>query len=161
MSKWEEHLQITGHPYLKRFRCPESVRVVYWEAALGLSPIVMFRPKFWYGRAENSPRALERLSEMVLARLNHVHEDFHSDLMLVLEECEGEESLDLLGRIFAYQQTDPHGVPRDFAQTASPVEPASEKQRAYLRRLGHQQFRGSRAEASRLIERLKAEQQIK
>jgi hypothetical protein len=157
---WLKQTDLGRATFLERFENPSALLAAWREAVIGLPPFVMFRPESWYKRAASTDEAIARLGEILTAWLVWTTDSsLRADLMLALEDCESRESRAFVSAIFDAYERSPFDPPALEADPNRPqAEPASEKQRNYLRRLGHKNFRGSKWEASRLIEKLKNQQ---
>lgn len=130
---------------------------MYEHATYGLPPIYFDRPKHLYDRARSTDVALERLGEMAGMRMSD--EGLVGDLLRLLEDCEDQGSIDLIEKIFAFYQKSPFDPPA-YSVDRIIDDPASEKQRAFLKRLGIRNFSGTKSQARKKIDEILAEREL-
>lgn len=130
---------------------------MYERAVVGLPPIYFDRPKHWYDRARSTDVALERLGEMAGERMSD--EGLAGDLLRLLEDSEDQGSIDLIEKIFAFHQKSPYAPPT-YGVDRIMDDPATEKQRQYLKRLGIRNFSGTKSEAGKKIDEILAEKEL-
>lgn len=156
-NSWIEFLKIKEHEFLQRFRQPSRILALYEPAIYGLPRLLYGRPKHWYDRARSTNDAIDRLGEFTLDQLNVSSDPAdEADLLRLLEDCEEPGSIDLIERIFAFYPRSPFDPPPPY-QGISRHDPATEAQRRFLKRLGIQNFSGTKDQASRRIDQILAE----
>lgn len=132
---------------------------MYEHATYGLPSILFGRPKHWYDRAGSTNVAIERLGEMALERMACQDPGLEDDLLTILEVCEDPGSINLIERIFSFYQRSPFDPP-GYTQTNFMDDPATESQRRFLKRLGVQNFSGTKNQASKRIDEILAERDL-
>lgn len=139
--------------FLKQFTNPDVIRRMLIHSWVGIGAVHnVGRPEHLFHQAQDLEEMQARLEAELSTRLEHQRwaPDLWNDVLLCLGLLNEPEMQSVLQHVsLNFKETHVTHTPDAVAFT-----PASDKQVAYLKRLGHPKFKGSKAEASRLIDSL-------